>query len=63
MSFEKHDALAIPASIYGILSGLSFFYFSWEYWQESSFVQWLFFGWWVPMLKSVVWPYFLFFAE
>jgi hypothetical protein len=48
------------------LYGFSLFaivpYYNWRYANEQGFVKWLFFGEIIATAKSVVWPYFVFFA-
>ena len=50
--------IVIP--IYGIGNCISFLYFSYEFAREHGFLAWLFFGEFVPALKSLLWPYYIF---
>ena len=60
MEEDTRRFFQVLASLYGLIGTLCFFKFSYDFAVENSFVTWLFFGFFVPAMKSMVWPFFVF---
>jgi hypothetical protein len=61
-SEEKSGAGPTLLFFYGIGSGISFLYFSYQFAREYGFLAWLFLGEFIPALKSLLWPLYLLMA-